>query len=98
MFLSSKKIEEELRRDFVTGNSVDIQTEESAVTSRPKIHELKNRIEHAAHGTDTSNEPALMNFQDKINELQDRVMQNLCGAAKLMMLENQGRVKFNRFI
>ncbi|CBY22511.1 unnamed protein product [Oikopleura dioica] len=90
---AAAKIEEELRRDFVTGNSVDIQTEESAVTSRPKIHELKNRIEQATHGTDTSNGPALMNFQDKINELQDRVMQNLCGAAKLMMLENQEEVK-----
>ena len=73
----------------MTGNNVDIQTEESAVTSRPKIHELKNQIEQATHGTDTSNGPALMNFQDKINELQDRLMQNLCGAAKLMMLENQ---------
>ena len=67
------------------------------VTSRPKIHELKNRIEQATHGTDTSNGPALMNFQDKINELQDRVMQNLCGAAKLMMLENQERVSFRNF-
>lgn len=33
-----------------------------------------------------------MNFQDKINELQDRVLQNLCGAAKLMMIEDQEKV------
>ncbi|CAG5111384.1 Oidioi.mRNA.OKI2018_I69.chr2.g5700.t1.cds [Oikopleura dioica] len=86
---AAAKVEEELRRDFVTGNTVTIQTETSAVTSRPEIHQLKSLIEQATQGTDTSSGPSLMSFQDRINDLQNRVMQNLCGAAKLMMLEDQ---------
>ena len=89
--MNFKKVEEELRRDFVTGNTVTIQTETSTVTSRPEIHQLKSRIEQATQGTDISSGPSLMTFQDRINDLQDRVMQNLCGAAKLMMLEDQER-------
>ena len=96
--LNFKKVEEELRRDFVTGNTVTIQTETSTVTSRPEINQLKSRIEQATQGTDTSSGPSLMSFQDRINDLQDRVMQNLCGAAKLMMLEDQERARLISYL